>query len=206
LNAQNKVERPKDETAVYLYHGTNCWRRWEINRTGSIAAGRNGYSFFCNTAAEAMAYARAASVRDGGHSANSLISEPVVLKVKFNERTWLQVDFIKESAGGPAPSPGPQQAARLTFAVLGPINCSSIVAVEGCTHGAQAQRSVRSFADGTLCRGIKRLRSTCSPDRLDACLLKKLCGYWRDFSMRIRGTPVEVSESDQIRRLVLSNR
>ena len=81
---------------MFLYHGTNCYRRWEITRTGYFQPGRNEYSFFCTNAADAYTYARAACMRDIGPDAfNSLICEPIVLKVKFTARTWLQVDFIQ---------------------------------------------------------------------------------------------------------------
>ncbi|MGL1138519.1 hypothetical protein ACSIJM_23770, partial [Vibrio parahaemolyticus] len=49
---------------IYLYHGTNCYRRWEINRSGAIEPGRSNYSFFSTRAADAYRYARAASMRD----------------------------------------------------------------------------------------------------------------------------------------------
>jgi hypothetical protein len=147
-----------------------------------------------------MTYARAASMRDGGASGNSLISEPVVLKVKFTERTWLQVDFIQ---GSPSSSPSGEQ---LTFAVVGPINSSAIISVDNCFHAGAKAASIRSFADGKLSLGIQRLRRKSSSRRFDAWVLKRLCHYWRELTTWARGKQVEVSPADEIRRLVHANR
>ena len=86
---------------IFLYHGTNCYRRWEIKRCGMIEPGRSHYSFFCTKASTALTYARAACMRDmANHNINSLICEPVVLKVRFNKRSWLQVDFCQPANPG----------------------------------------------------------------------------------------------------------
>jgi hypothetical protein len=105
------------ENEIFLYHGTNCYRRWEINKTGFLEPGRNSYSFFTTRAQDAYAYARAACIRDiKPDSINSLICEPVVLRVRFTARTWLQVDFLQnegEVARRPKPRPSPRQCLAL---------------------------------------------------------------------------------------------
>ncbi|MBZ0189435.1 MAG: hypothetical protein K8F91_24530, partial [Candidatus Obscuribacterales bacterium] len=53
---------------------------------------------------------------------NSLVLEPVVLKVVFNTRTWLQVDFVKN---GNSQENDAKSNPALTVAVLGPISCTS---------------------------------------------------------------------------------
>src|SRR5271163_320004 len=61
---------------IFLYHGTNCYRRWEIKRTGAIEPGRSHYSFFCTRPGDAFRYARAACLRDvAPGAANSLTCE-----------------------------------------------------------------------------------------------------------------------------------
>ena len=58
---------------------------------------------------------------------NSLTSEPVVLKVVFNARTWMQVDFIQEL------NPGDDDRLSLSVAALGPISVASIVDIMHCS-------------------------------------------------------------------------
>lgn len=91
---QDELDYENESGDVFLYHGTNCYRRWEIKRCGVIEPGRSNYSFFCTKPSTALTYGRASCLRDMANSSvNSLISEPVVLKVRFNKRTWFQVDF-----------------------------------------------------------------------------------------------------------------
>lgn len=200
------VERTPDGSGLYLYHGTNCYRRWEINKSGAILPGRSGYSFFCDTAAEAYKYARAAGLRDiGPRAANSLTSEPVVLKVRFNERTWVQADFVQEIS---FTRDAATQPPLLSVAVLGPISISHISQVLHCFHGCHGQKkSIRSFADGTLQSGIRRLKDKTGHWRFDAWLLQKLGSWTQEFTTWITGRqPTEVSTSDELRRLQTSLR
>ncbi len=169
---------------IFLYHGTNCYRRWEINRTGFIEPGRNQYSFFCTSAQDAYTYARAACMRDiGPNSFNSLICEPVVLRVRFNARTWLQVDFLKLTSGEEATSP------CFTAAVLGPVTCTSIVDVLHCTHGRRlgSAETVRTFEDGTFIESIRHLKDKLGKNRLDSWLLKKLGFMRQTVEVRLAG-------------------
>lgn len=184
-----------EDDCVFLYHGTNCYRRWEINRSGAILPGRSGYAFYSNSAAEAHAYARAACLRDiGPYAANSLIAEPVVLKVRFSPRTWLQVDFIQPNEPCPDDS-------LLSIAVLGPVSSANIEAVLNCCHN-QRRATVRSFADGSLHQGIKRLKAGAVGFRLDAWALSKLESCARAFNVWLSGKPqVEVTHADRLHRL-----
>lgn len=183
-----------------LYHGTNCYRRWEINRAGAVEPGRNEYSFFCTKASDAYTYARAACLRDiqPGHI-NSLTCEPVVLKVRFNARTWMQVDFIQEL------NPGDGDPLSLSVAVLGPVSITSLVDILHCTHGTRrlgAGESVRSFEDGSLIAGIHQLKEKLTERRPDAWILKKLGIFTQRVGVRLAGGEVpDLTETDFLRRL-----
>lgn len=190
---------PIDEE-LYLYHGTNCYRRWEIKRTGFIEPGRSNYSFFCTRAADAFTYARAACLRDiSPGSVNSLTCEPVVLKVKINARTWLQVDFIKGAGASEDDDSG------LSIAVLGPISSTFLVDVLHCTHGRRlgcASESIRTFEDGTFLAGIYQLREKLGQKRPDAWMLKHLGGFHQTLTVRLAGGEVpELTLEDSLRRL-----
>lgn len=184
---------------IFLYHGTNCYRRWEINRTGFIEPGRNQYSFFSTSVGEAYTYARAACMRDiGPHSFNSLICEPVVLKVRFNTRTWLQVDFLNTVSSEDTPIP------VFTAAVLGPVTCTNIVDVLHCTHGRRlgGGEPIRTFQDGTFIESIRHLKDKLAGNRLDAWLLKKLGLMRQTVEVRLAGGEVpELTSNDHLRKL-----
>jgi hypothetical protein len=185
---------------IYLYHGTNCYRRWEINKSGSIEPGRSNYSFFSTKPQEAYTYARAACLRDvTTGSMNSLTCEPVVLKVKFTARTWMQVDFIQEL------NPGDQDdSSAVSLAVLGPVQFTSIVDVLHCTHGRRLgqSESIRSFEDGTLMQGIRHLREKLRQRRPDAWMLKKLGFFTQRVGVELNGGEVpDLTLEDNLRRL-----
>jgi hypothetical protein len=186
---------------VYLYHGTNCYRRWEIKRTGFIEPGRNHYSFFCTRPAAAYRYARAACIRDiNSSSVNSLICEPVVLKVKFNARNWVQVDFVNElnSLEG-------EDDVGLCVAVLGPISASALVDVLHCMHGRRLgslQEATRTFENGTFLASIYQLRGNLGRNRPDAWMLKYLGVCSQAVSVRLAGGEVPtLTLEDDLRRL-----
>lgn len=129
---------------------------------------------------------------------NSLICEPVVLKVKFNERTWMQVDFIQDPSTADEPL-------GLSMAVLGPVVFANIVDILHCTHGRRlgcASESIRTFDDGTLLAGIRHLRSALSRRRPDAWLLKKLGIFTQSVTVKMAGGEVpELTSEDNLRRL-----
>lgn len=185
---------------ISLYHGTNCYRRWEINRSGLVEPGRSKYSFFCTKASDAYTYARAACLRDfqPGHI-NSLTCEPVVLKVRFNARTWMQIDFIQDL------NPADGDPLSLSVAVLGPVPVANIVDILHCTHAGRKLglgESTRSFEDGTLMDGIQHLKETLAKTRPDAWLLKKLGVFTQTVGVKLSGGEVpEVTGDDFIRRL-----
>jgi hypothetical protein len=191
---------PIDEE-LYLYHGTNCYRRWEIKRTGFIEPGRSNYSFFCTRAADAFTYARAACMRDiSPGSVNSLTCEPVVLKVKINSRTWLQVDFIKDMGSGEQIEEG-----GLSVAIVGPISSSFLVDVLHCMHGRRlgcTSESTRTFEDGTFLVAIYNLRDKLNRKRPDAWVMKHLGSFSQSMSVRLSGGEVpELTLEDSLRRL-----
>lgn len=184
---------------AFLYHGTNCYRRWEIARSGFLEPGRNHYSFFAANAIDAYTYARAACMRDiGPHTFNSLICEPVVLKVKFNSRTWVQVDFLKFQTGEDTALPS------FEAAVLGPISCTNIVDVLHCTHGRRlgAGESHRTFDDGTFLSSIRNLKDKLAQNRLDSWVLKRLGIMRQTVEVRLSGGEVpELTSDDHLRKL-----
>lgn len=185
---------PDDE--IYLYHGTNCYRRWEINKSGFIEAGRSNYSFFSIRPQEAYAYARAACLRDlKVDSVNSLTVEPVVLRVKFTSRTWLQVDFTQKDLEG----------LGLTLAVLGHVPVANVVEVLHCNHGnkrlAGGTCGLKTF-DGDFLNDIRHLRETLQQKRMDMWLLKKLGLVADKVGVTLKGGEVpDITHMDQIKKL-----
>ena len=134
----------------------------------------------------------------GPHSFNSLISEPVVLKVKFNSRTWLQVDFLKLSKAEDT------TAQVFEAAVLGPISCTNVVDVLHCTHGRRlgGAESKRTFEDGTFLSSIRHLKEKLGANRMDSWLLKKLGFVRQTVEVRLSGGEVpELTSDDHLRKL-----
>jgi len=206
VTEQSGLDYNSAEQEIYLYHGTNCYRRWEIKRTGFIEPGRGNYSFFCTRKADAYMYARAVCVKDVSLGAvNSLTCEPVVLKVKFNARTWLQVDFVKEMSGqdGEAGVIGARRG--FSLAVLGPIAAKTIVDILYCTHGRRlglTPESMRTFADGTFLTGIYQLRDKLMKKRADMWMLSRLGKFSQSMGTSLTGGAVpELSSKDNLRRL-----
>lgn len=195
------TECSSQEQEVFLYHGTNCYRRWEINRSGSILPGRSGYSFFSSDPDDAFGYARNACLRDIRQGAsNSLSCEPVVLKVRFNARYWIQVDFLKETHRA-----GTGRQPVLSAAVLGPIPFGNIAAVLHCQHGrsnSSDSQKIRTFTDGRLMAGIRKLRCEANKKRLDAWLIKQAeqCGRNVNLWLGLEVAP-ELTSADELNRL-----
>lgn len=144
-----------------------------------------------------MTYARAASMREAQlASRNSLMSEPVVLKVKFSARTWLQIDFVQEL------NPGDNDPLSLSVAVLGPVPIANITEILHCMHGRRVAESVRSFEDGTLIAGIQVLKEKLASKRADAWVLQKLGIFTQTMRVRLQGGEVpELTMDDHMRRL-----
>ncbi|HEY9772774.1 MAG TPA: hypothetical protein V6C81_03075 [Planktothrix sp.] len=130
---------------------------------------------------------------------NSLTCEAVVLRVKFNVRTWMQIDFIQEL------NPGDGDPLSLSCAALGPVPAANIVEVLHCTHcGSKlgAGESVRSFEDGTLLAGIQHLKEKLASKRPDAWMLKKLGFFTQNMNTRLAGGECpDVTDDDELRRL-----
>lgn len=134
----------------------------------------------------------------GPHSFNSLICEPVVLKVRFNARTWLQVDFVKLHSGEDGTASG------LECAVLGPVTCTSIVDVLHCTHGRRLGGGdrQRTFEDGTFMSSIRHLRDKLTKNRVDSWIMKKLGFMKQTVEVRLTGGEMpELTSDDQLRKL-----
>lgn len=183
---------------VFLYHGTNCYRRWEIKRCGMIEPGRSHYSFFCTKAGTALTYARAACMRDmTNHNINSLICEPVVLKVRFNKRNWLQVDFWQPVNPGNTDEKG-----NLSLAVLGPISTDFIVSILYCGHGRKLHSGFGSLKTRTLVAELQQLREKLIKRRADAWVLKQLGGFSQTVSSKLSGGIVpDLTLVDSVKRL-----
>lgn len=131
---------------------------------------------------------------------NSLICEPVVLKVRFNSRTWMQVDFLQEIGTGEDEEP---QA--WSVAVLGPVPFTSIVDILHCSHGRRLSggaESVRSFEDGTLMEGIRNLKEKLCRRRPDAWMLRKVGIFTQTVGVKLSGGEMpELTFEDNLRRL-----
>ncbi len=183
---------------LFLYHGTNCYRRWEITRCGAIEPGRSNYGFFCSKASTALTYARASCLRDMvNRSPNSLVCEPVVLKVRFNKRTWLQVDFWQ------ADNLGIEDKNNLSLAILGPISADLIADVLHCNHGRRLNSdSMNSLTNEALFKSLQRLKEKLTRRRADAWMLKQLGGLTQNVSVSLTGGNVpELTFADNVRRL-----
>ncbi len=196
---QEGVDVDYESGDVFLYHGTNCYRRWEIKRCGVLEPGRSNYSFFCSKASIALRYARAACLRDmAKHSANSLICEPVVLKVRFNKRTWLQVDFWQSDNPGNAEEKG-----NLSLAILGPISADLIANVIHCNHGRRLNPATTGeLTNEALFKSLQRLREKLIKRRADVWILKHLGGLSQNLTVQLAGGDVpELTFADNLRRL-----
>ncbi len=196
---QDGLDVESESGDIFLYHGTNCYRRWEIKRCGVIEPGRSNYSFFSTKASIALKYARAACLRDmTNHNANSLICEPIVLKVRFNKRAWLQVDFWQTDSLANS-----EEKSSLSLAVLGPISADLISEIMHCNHG----RRLNSGADGALTsealfKSLQRLREKLIKRRADAWILRQLGGLSQNISVQLTGGNVpELTFADSLRRL-----
>jgi len=130
---------------------------------------------------------------------NSLTCEPVVLKVRFNARTWMQVDFVQEL------NPSDGDPLSLSVAVLGPVPVANVFDVLHCTHSGRrlnAGEPIRSFDDGTLIAGIQHLREKLAARRPDAWVLKKLGIFTQKVGVRLAGGEVpDLTHDDYLRRL-----
>jgi hypothetical protein len=176
-----------------------------MNRAGNLLAGRTGYSFFCSSEDVALGYAKNACLRDvRAGASNSLTCEPIVLKVKFTARTWLQVDFVQELPA-PETKPGHSQGAALNVAVLGPVSFANVELVKHCLHGRKSlgdTEAIRSFADGKLMAGIRRLREKTGRWRFDAFALNHLENCSRKIKRWITCKPEpELTAADELSRL-----
>jgi hypothetical protein len=203
---QSGLEYNSSAQEIYLYHGTNCYRRWEIKRTGFIEPGRGNHSYFCTRKADAYMHARAACLKDASLGAvNSLTCEPVVLKVKFNARTWLQVDFVKDMVVQDKEAAAIGARRGFSLAVLGPIAAKAIVDILYCTHGRRlglSPESMRTFADGTFLAGIYQLRDKLMKKRADMWMLSRLGNFSQSMGTSLAGGAVpELSSKDNLRRL-----
>jgi len=128
------------------------------------------------------------------------VSEPVVIKVRFDARTWIQADFVRFEE----PIDGGDRTV-VCVAVVGPVNLKCIEAVLYCSHGNRYHRQcqpVRTFADAKLIAGIKKMRNDASRFRADAWALSQMCLIRQDLHNRLAaGGALEVTAADELRRL-----
>lgn len=131
---------------------------------------------------------------------NSLVCEPVVLKIKFTERSWLQVDFVS-----PTNPNENSQIDCLSIAVLGPISSQNIVEVLHCTHGQRLGNPgerIKTFADGKFRESIQKLKEKLDKKRLDGWLLKKIGLMKQKVSVKLAGGEVpDLTNDDHLRKL-----
>ncbi len=150
------VEHNWDGSEIYLYHGTNCFRRFEIRTAGEIAVGRAGLLFLCTSADRAYDHGRVAGLRDQQFGyRNNLSHEAILLKVKFDQRNWADIDFVFNL------NPDQPIGCDLSIAVNQPIDADRIVQVLHCDHSLEFlsdDRSSRTSQDDCLKQGIKVLR------------------------------------------------
>jgi hypothetical protein len=185
---------------IYLYHGTNCYRRLEIKLAGAILPGRGGLTFFTTRLTDAHAYAHVACMRDAAvQPRNSLTGEPVVLKVAFDETCWRQVDFIQASTN--CLTDGRE---GLNLAVVDAIDSLRVVDVLYCSHilSKPCEQPIRSFADGRLMEGIRRLRGGDEAERPEVIAMRKVASIRRMVSEKVAGArSTELTYADQVRKL-----
>ncbi len=132
------------------------------------------------------------------HSANSLICEPIVLKVRFNKRTWLQVDFWQPDNPGNA-----EEKSNLSLAILGSISAELITNVMHCNHGRRLSSGVASpLTNEALFKSLQRLREKLIKRRADAWVLKQIGGLSQNITVQLAGGDVpELTFADNLRRL-----
>ena len=186
------VEHNWDGSEIYLYHGTNCYRRFEIRTSGEISLGRAGLLFFCTNADRAYDFASVASLRDQGFGyRNSLSHEPILLKVKFDWRHWADIDFVFNL------HPNEPMACDLSIAVNKPITAQRIVQVLHCDHSLEFlhdDRALRSAQEDELKQGIRVLRGKATDRKAE---------IWaaRGLERLNQGYSLELSTDDKLRRL-----
>lgn len=182
------VEHNWDGSEIYFYHGTNCYRRFEIRSAGEISLGRAGLLFLCTDADRAYDYGRVASLRDQQFGyRNNLSHEPVLLKVKFDWRHCPDIDFVFNL------NPDEPMACDLSIAVNRPIDAERIVQVLHCEHSLEFLHEHRNSADDELKQGIRVLRgkSIQNPEVWAA----------RGIESLNRASSPELSLDDELRRL-----
>ncbi len=130
---------------------------------------------------------------------NSLTVEPVVLRVRFTQRTWVQVDFVQEIITRD------EEGAHLNVAVLGPVPSTAIIDVLHCMHGRRlgsSSESIRSFDDARVLAGIQHLREKLRMKRPDAWVLKNLGMFTQSLSVSFAGGEMpDLTFEDSLRRL-----
>ncbi len=123
-----------------------------------------------------------------------------MLKVRFNKRTWLQVDFWQPVNPGNFDEKG-----NLSLAVLGPISTDLIVDVLFCGHGRRLRSgsgTINYLNDQALYASIQLLRDKLIRRRPDAWVLRNLNVFSQNVSTRLTGGMVpELTFADNLRRI-----
>jgi hypothetical protein len=201
VNEEPGIEKNYDASEIYLYHGTTCLNRFEIHLDGQIKPGRSGLIFLCTRAKDAHAYAHVASLRDKKPPIqNSLVQEPVIIKIKVDRALWQTVDYIQKIN---QVSPGFTPAYTVAFAE--PIKIESIFDILYCNHACQliaAEQGVRSFDDGKLLAGIRRLRADDMQQSNTVQAMRKVISAKQAVYEKISGVQsIELTHDDELRRL-----
>lgn len=186
------VEHNWDGSEIYLYHGTNCYRRFEIRTACEIAVGRAGLLFMCTNADRAYDYARVSSLRDQAFGyRNNLSHEPVLLKVKFDWQNWTDIDFVFNL------QPNEPMACDLSIAINEPIAADRIVQVLHCEHSLEFlhdDKTEKAAYDDELRQGIKVLRGKATDKKAETWAARGL-------ERLNQGYSPELSMDDELRRL-----
>ncbi len=186
------VEHNWDGSEIYLYHGTNCYRRFEIRTAGQIELGRSGLIFLCTNADRAYDFARVASLRDQSFGyRNNLSHEPVLLKIKFDRRHLEDIDFVFNL------NPDEPMGCDLSIAVNEPITADRIVQIMHCDHSLDFlhdDRASRAALDDEIRQGIKVLRGKATGKKAETWAARGL------ERINHRNSP-ELSMDDELRRL-----
>ncbi len=184
---------------VYLYHGTNCYRRMEINRLGEFIPGKGNLNFFCTNMFQAYNYARIACLRDLANTElnnppNSMMLEPVVLKVRFGLLLWNQVDFVHLLFQSP-------DETRANIGVNGKIASSSIEAVLFCKHNRKIL-DYNEIDQSNYLNEIYKLRQLVTKKTKEEEILKVLYLLSQNISQKINRQQLPIlKEVDHFQKL-----
>ena len=153
----------------------------EINKLGEFMAGKGDLTFFCTSLFQAFAHAKIACLRDSRSQndhlkPNSLITEPVILKVKFSTQLWNQVEFVNVLFESP-------DEIRADIGVIGNISSAYIESVLFCKHGRKLQE-IAEIDHVSNFYAINKLRKLIQQRSAEEMILKSLYGLSQNISQK----------------------